>query len=289
MIKPLIAIIFYLFVRMVGIIPFQAIYILSDVTSFFLFHIAGYRKEVIRTNLREIFPDMPAHERKKLVKRIYRNLADVFIEGIRAFTMSQEQVNQRHRILNPEILDPCLAAGKSVIIVTGHYGNWEWGAFSAPLQTKFRVIGFYKPIRNKWINDFIRKSREKYGITLATIFETSKTFERNRGIPTLYLMAADQSPRSSEKAIWVDFLGRETAFLHGPEKHSRQNDYPVVYVDIRCVRRGYYTLQLHLLADGPASLPDGEITRRFAKKLESVIREEPAHWLWSHRRWKLSR
>ncbi|MBW6460185.1 MAG: lysophospholipid acyltransferase family protein [Bacteroidales bacterium] len=289
MFKPLVAAAFYLFVLMMGLMPFRVIYALSDGLGFFLNRIFAYRKGVIIDNITTAFADMPLKERKDLIKKVYRNLADIFLEGIKAFTMSQAQVNKRHRIINAEILDPYLEAGKSVIIVTGHYGNWEWGAFSAPLQTNFNVVGFYKPIRNKWINGFAKKSREKYGTVLATIYETTKTFERHRDRPAIYLMVADQSPRSAEKAIWVDFLDRETAFLHGPEKHSRLNDHPVIYVNIRRIRRGYYTLRLQLLADDPAGMPEGEITRRFAGMLESIIREEPANWLWSHKRWKLSR
>jgi KDO2-lipid IV(A) lauroyltransferase len=102
-------------------------------------------------------------------------------------------------------------------------------------------------------------------------------------------MAADQSPRNKEKAIWVDFLGRDTAFLHGPEKYAMQYNYPVFYADIKQVKRGYYTLYLSILADDPASLSEGEITKRFAAKLESIILEDPGNWLWSHKRWKLSR
>jgi KDO2-lipid IV(A) lauroyltransferase len=102
-------------------------------------------------------------------------------------------------------------------------------------------------------------------------------------------MAADQSPRNKEKAVWVDFLGRDTAFLHGPEKYASLYNYPVFYADIKRVKRGYYTLNLSILADDPASLNEGEITKRFAAKLESIIREDPGNWLWSHKRWKLSR
>lgn len=289
MLKLLTAFFFFLLVFLVGVLPFRLVYALSDILAFFLNYIAGYRKGIIKGNLALVFPGMPEREKKLMIEKIYSNLSDIFLEGIKAFMMTRDQVNQRHRILNPEILDPCLEAGRSIIIVTGHYGNWEWGAFSAILQTKFNVIGFYKPIQNRWINGYIKKSREKYGTVLASIYETSKTFEESRHRPTIYLMAADQSPRSAEKAVWVEFLGRETAFLHGPEKYSRQHNHVVIYVDIRRAGRGSYTLLLSLLAENPADLAEGEITRRFARKLDSAIREEPYNWLWSHKRWKLSR
>ena len=81
----------------------------------------------------------------------------------------------------------------------------------------------------------------------------------------------------------------QAAFLHGPEKHARINDYPVVFVAIKRVKRGYYEITLSVLADDPRQLAEGEITRRYAQNMEKMIREYPADWLWSHKRWKLIR
>lgn len=280
---------FYSLVIILALMPFRVIYILSDFLAFILHRLAGYRKRVVLENLKSIFPELQGIELQKLVREIYRNVSDIVIEGIKAFSMSKEAVNLRHVITNPEILDPYFQRGQSIIVVTGHYGNWEWGAFSASLQTRFKVVGFYKPLRNKRIDRFARESRSKYGTELASIYGTPKAFEENKGQAVIYLMAADQSPSNREKAYFVNFLGRDTAFLHGPEKYARQYNFPVMYVDIRRVKRGYYRLEMSLLSDDASGLQDGEITQRFADKLGSVIRETPANWLWTHRRWKLTR
>jgi len=280
---------FYLFSMLVGLLPFLILYKFSDLLSFFLRRVIKYRRPVIMNHLESSFPGMGKVEIAEIEKRIYLNLSDIIIEGIRAFTMNKEQVLARHRILNPEIMDPYFEAGQGVIIVTGHYGNWEWGALSPGLQTRFQIVGFYKPLKNKHIDNFVRKNRARYGTILSPIRETTKTFETLRGRPVIYLMAADQSPSNREMAYWVDFLGRDTAFLHGPEKHARINNYPVLFVAIRRVKRGFYELELSKLVEDPSKLPEGEITRRFAEKLETLIREDPANWLWSHKRWKLTR
>ena len=223
------------------------------------------------------------------MKKIYRNLADIFLEGIRGFSISKKEIMKRHLILNPEILEPYYRQGRSMICVTGHYCNWEWGAFSAKLQTKFHIVGFYKPIRNRWLDKFVRINRSRTGTEMASIRNTAATFEKNMGEPSIYLMAADQSPRNRENAIWMNFMGKETAFLHGPEKYSMLYDYPVFYADIKRIKRGYYTMVLSILAEHPKTLEPGDVTRKFAEKLESVIKEDPTNWLWSHKRWKLNR
>ncbi len=285
------AFIFIIFVIILGLFPFFLIYLLSNLLHFFLFRVFAYRKKVIINNLKKCFPDKSQIEIKKLLPPIYRNLTDNIIEGLKAFTMTQKQIIKRHKLLNPELLDKYFESGQSIIAVTGHYGNWEWGSLSASLQSKYNVVGFYKTLNNKWIDSIIRWSRTRCGTTMASITETTLIFNKNKNTPTVFLMAADQSPgkKYKNKAYWLNFLGQDTAFLHGPEKYAKSNNHPVVYIDVQRRKRGFYTVELSLLADNPTELNDGEITSRFAKKLESVIQNNTANWLWSHNRWKLSR
>ena len=280
---------FYFFSTFVGSLPFKVLYGISDFLAYVLKNIIGYRQAVIMDNLERSFPDMDKDTRLETVSKFYLNLSDILLEGIKAFKMSQKQVLSRYRILNPEIMDPYLEKGQGVICVTGHYGNWEWGALSPPLQMPWKFAAFYKPMNDPRLDRFVRKNRSRFGTYLSPIRETTKTFEDNRGIPVIYLMAADQSPSNREAAYWADFLGRDTAFLHGPEKHARINNYPVAFAAIRRIKRGYYELEISIIAEDPSKLPDGEITRRYAKKMEALIMEDPANWLWSHKRWKLTR
>ena len=289
MINILLALLTIFFIILIGILPFRVMYLFSDLMYFVLFKVIGYRREVIAGNLKRAFPGSDEQEMNLLLGKVYKNLTDIIIEGIKSFTMGRRQILKRHRIKNPEIIEQSRAQNRSIIGVTSHYCNWEWGSLSASLQTDYNVVAFYKPLSNRWVDKFLRWSRSRYGTTLASIFETSSTFEKNRNQPTIFLMAADQSPskREAGKAYWVDFLGIRTAFLHGPEKHAKLNGHDIVYVDIQRERRGYYSLKLSVLAENVGQLPDGEITRRYAKKLESIIRQNPANWLWSHKRWKL--
>lgn len=280
---------FLFFIFLIGIMPFFILYLFSDFARYLLQYVIRYRLKVINSNLNKALPAQEEQEKRRLVRKIYKNLTDVLIEGIKSFTMTHGQVRRRHRILNAEILDPYLKSGKSIVAVTAHYNNFEWGSLSPGVFTDYNVIAFYKSLSNKYIDGFVRRSRSKFGTTLTSIRETSSTFEHNKNIPTVYMMAADQSPSNHSKAIWVNFLGIETAFLHGPEKHAVLNDYPVFYIHVERVKRGFYACELSLLADNPGILPEGEITRRYAAKVESIIREKPENWLWSHRRWKKRR
>ncbi len=289
MIKNLLYTLFFLIgVVIIGLLPVALIYGLSDVVRFVVFRIIGYRKEVVRKNLEGSFPGISENELKKIIRLFYKNLADILLEGIWSFTMSKKQAYTRHRIVNPEILEPFASAGQSVIVVTSHYTNWEWGTLSANSVPEYNIVAFYKTINNKYIDYLVRLNRSKFGTTLTSINETSLSFEKFKNIKTIFLMASDQGmpKKFVEKAFRVHFLNRDTPFLHGMEKHARLNNLPVVYADIQRARRGYYTLELSVLTINPLELREGYLTEMYANKLQSIIHKKPQDWLWSHRRWK---
>ncbi len=149
-----------------------------------------------------------------------------------------------------------------------------------------KVVGLYKPLSNPWVDKFLKWSRSRSGTILAPIYDTTAAFDRYSNQTAIFLMAADQNPTNPEKAFWVDFLGQETAFLHGPEKHAKKNKLPIVYIDIIRQKRGYYTIVMSELIKDPMIYPEGEITQVYASKVEEMIRRYPPNWLWSHRRWK---
>ncbi len=266
--------------------PFRVLYIFSDMVYFLVYYLAGYRRKVVFENLRSSFPEKNEREIRLLTKKFYHHLCDISLESIKGFTMSPEQLIMRHHILNPELADHYFDSGKSVIAVPGHYNNWEWGSLSPGLQMKYPIVGFYKPMSNKLVDAYAKRHRAKFNTLLASIRETALTFGKLADKPLAYIMASDQSPTNMKDSYWFNFLNHDTAWLHGPEKYARMYNLPVIYVDIQKVKRGYYELKLVLLTENPASLPDGEITRLYVQHLEKSILQDPAYWLWSHKRWK---
>jgi len=264
-------------------------YFFSDFVYLLLYYVIGYRRKVVSTNLSKSFPEKSANEIKAIERKYYHHLCDISLESIKGFSMSPKEIIRRHRILNPELANHFFDRKLSVISVPGHYNNWEWGSLSPGLQLKFPIVGFYKPMSNKLVDAFAKRHRAKFNTKLASIKETGLTFSELSDTQQAYIMASDQSPTNLKECYWVHFLNQDTAWLHGPEKYARIYKWPVVYVDIRKVKRGFYELELVTLTEDPVSLPDGEITRRYVQHLEKSIRTEPAYWLWSHKRWKHKR
>ena len=283
----------FLFLRLmiilVGLMPFRIMYLFSDFVYLILYHVIGYRRKVVFANLSKSFPEKSTVEIKELEKKFYHHLCDISLESIKGFSMSPKEIIRRHKILNPELANHFFDRKLSAISVPGHYNNWEWGSLSPGLQLKYPIVGFHKPMSNKRVDAFAKRHRAKFNTKLASIKETAVTFDELSGTLYAYIMASDQSPTNLNACYWIDFLNQDTAWLHGPEKYARKYNWPVIYVDIRKVKRGFYELELVTLTEDPASLPEGEITRLYVQYLEKSILTEPAYWLWSHRRWKHSR
>lgn len=288
--KLLSAVFFKIFVYFVGILPYRVLYILSDLLHFLLQRVIGYRRDVVKDNLRKTFPEKSPEELKRIEYLSYKNLSDMLIEGIKAFTISNKQVTRHFVIKNPEIFEHFKNQEQGVIIALGHYADWEWAVLSAPLYLNFEnLITFYKPLKNPYIDDYIQKNRTRTGMKLISITATGSTFKKYKKDPAFYILVADQSPSNPHKAHWVPFLKRDTAFLHGLENYAKAYNLPVVFVDIQRVKRGYYEAEFSILTTETENLPKGEITRLYAKKLEEVIYKKPEDWLWSHKRWKHTR
>ncbi len=266
--------------------PFFMLYVLSDFICFILYDILAYRKNVVSENLKNSFPHKTEKEIKILCKKFYKHLADITLESIKGMTISEKAIKKRYVLKNTGIADEYYLRGISILCLTSHYGNWEYGILATNNSIKHQTIALYLPLSNKHSENFSLKKRKRFGMKLVAVQETKTIFEKPLETPVAIIMAADQSPSSIEKAIWVKFLNQDTACLHGPEAYAKKTNLPVLYLSIKKLKRGYYELVFEKLIDNPQDLEQGEITNIYMKRLEKDIIEKPDYYLWSHKRWK---
>jgi Kdo2-lipid IVA lauroyltransferase/acyltransferase len=285
----IIYILFLFFIHAFSIMPFRLIFAFSDLLYYFFYYVYRYRRRVVASNLSLAFPEKSREEIVRISKAFYRHFCDIVVEGVKAFSMTPAQAKSRYKILNPEILDSHFEKKQSVIVVYGHFNNWEWGSLAGRLQLKHKPVAFYKPLSNKLIDDYIRRIRAKTGTELVSIVHTATSFSAYKNEPAIFVMVADQSPSKLSHAIWVKFMNQDTPTLHGPEKYAVRFGIPVYYGKVIKIKRGVYNAVLEPLLMDPASSSPGEITQLFMGSLEKQIREKPEYWLWSHRRWKHNR
>jgi Kdo2-lipid IVA lauroyltransferase/acyltransferase len=282
----------YLFFRFItflfSLMPFRMMYALSDFTVFMLSRVVKYRRDVIYDNLKNSFPEKSPAEIDGIAKLAYQNLADITLEGIKCFSMEEATIRKRYIFTNPEILDNSKRGGGSAIVMAAHYGNWEWGAMGLPLYFNKPIVGFYKPLSNKYVDKYGYESRTKLGTILISIGKTAWGFEEHKHEPSIYFLVSDQNP-ASDKAHWVKFLNQNTACVIGGDKYARLYNYPVYFANIQRQKRGFYTVTLEELVLNPNDVPAEAITQIFMQRIEKIITEQPQDWLWSHKRWKMKR
>jgi KDO2-lipid IV(A) lauroyltransferase len=270
-------------------LPFPVLYFMSDALFVVFYHVAGYRKKVVRTNIRNSFPDKTEKERLAIERAFYRHFCDLVFESLKVFTISAEEVHQRMKIKNPELADRFFKEGRSIIIAGGHYNNWELFAVAIDEAIRHQAKGIYKPLANKYFDRKMQLTRGKFGLELVHHRKVKESFEADKDKLTAMIFAIDQAPTQYAPPLWMTFLNQETAMLTGTEKYAKRYNYPVVFGGIRKIKRGHYEFEMELACENPAETPDGEITIITNRLLERDIQREPAYWLWSHRRWKHKR
>lgn len=272
----------------IALLPFPLLYVLSDGFYVLVYHLFGYRKAVVRANLRNSFPEKDAEELKQIERRFYRWFCDLWLETLKTLTISGEEVSRRVVLENDAVLRKYFEQKRSVILVLGHLGNWELGGARFATTGLHHLMVIYHPLSNPYFEKLIAHMRTRLGNGLYAMNDTLRGMLRDRNILTATAFIADQSPRR-ESAIWTTFLNQDTAVFSGTEKIARKLGYPVLYVHIRRERRGRYRMSIDELVADPSATADGEITAIHTQRLERDIRLQPELWLWTHRRWKHKR
>ena len=277
--------IFYFWLKISALFPMHLLN-LSAIKFSTLLSITGYRKEVILTNLRKSFPNYSETELIKLKSLIYKHLGQLIAEYIKAFSISSKEIEQRVEFTNPELVQDYLDKDKDVIMVLGHFGNWEWALLATSNHFNQELVGIYKPLSSKFWNERLKKMRAKFGATLISMKDSYRYIMKNNNRAKIIGIIADQTPSKDEINYWTDFLNQKTPVFLGTEKLAKKLNCPVIFTHIETIKRGKYKISYELITDTPQSHSDGEITDLHTRLLQEKIKEKPQHWLWSHRRWK---
>lgn len=280
-------IIYYVMVIPISHLPYRVLYFVSNIVYLFTYYIIGYRKKVVRKNLTNSFPHLSHAELLSIEKKFYKHFADFLVESAKSVSISDKAIKERCALINPEILHKYFDEGKSVIVLCGHYNNWEYYAVGIAQQMKHTTIAAYKPLKNKFFDDVILKSRQRFGMKMMSMREIPRYFANNKmEQPTLSIMVNDQSPSNPKTAYWNTFLNQDTGWMKGAEKLAAKYDQAVLFGCIRKKKRGFYEVTFYPISDNVKQEKDGFVLDKHAEYLEMVINEHPEYWLWSHKRWK---
>lgn len=277
--------IIYPLLYLLSLLPFFILYLISDSIAFLLYRVFKYRKDVVLKNLEIAFSEKTAEEREKIAKKFYQYFTDTFIETLKFLSISKKQLLKRctgtFQLIN-EMIDK----GYNINIMAGHQFNWEYANLLYSINLKIPFIAVYMPVANKAFNKIFLDLRSRYGSIMVSATDFKE--KRNEVFKQQYILvlAADQNPGDPSFSYWINFFGRPTPFITGPERGAIKNNAAVVYVGFKKIKRGYYHFETTLLAENSTGTQTGELTRRYRDELERTIKEDPANYLWSHRRFR---
>ena len=268
-----------------SLLPIQILYLISKIIRFIVYDILCYREKVVIDNIQNTFIEKSQTEVIKLKNNFYDYFFELIVEIIKLLSISNNELNKRFTFSNINVIKQALKKNKSVIVVVGHYGNWEWALRSASNLIDTKIIGVYKRINNTIFEWLLLKIRSNTNVLPVEIKSLTRELVNNNE-KKIYAMVADQSPTLEQSNVRINFLNRDTLVYTGVEKISKKYNMPVFYLNIKLTSKGYYESTFEEINSKNINGKKIEITKEFFSKLENQIKSEPRLWLWSHKRWK---
>ena len=272
--------------NMLSLLPLFILYRFADAFYVLIFYVFGYRRKVVKENLVNAFPGKNTAEIKAIEKRFYKFFSSLFIEVIKMKSISKKELNKRVKFKNTDLVEAYLKTNESVIFCSSHYGNYEWVCMAIGLNFSGKHYPIYKPLSSEAFDSWFLNMRSKFGNHMVAMRQTLRAIQASKNEATMFTFGSDQAPSKDESNYWTMFLNQESSIQLGVEKIAKKTNRPVFYLKINHLKRGYYEIDCVPICLNPAETAEFEITEMHTHFLEDMIKEAPAYWLWSHRRWK---
>lgn len=240
---------------LVALLPFRALYALSDGLYFLMRHVVHYRKQVVRRNLRNSFPEKSETELMEIERKFYHYICDYMLEEVKMLRMSFEELCRRMKYDNKEEYLAMIEKHGGIVLLIPHYANFEWiigmGAIMHPGDIPVQV---YKPLSNKYLDEMFKHIRARFGGYNVAKHSTAREVIklRREGRRIAIGLITDQSPSRNEAHYWTTFLNQDTVFMDGAERIAKLMDFPVFYCELERTSRGYCKVLFDLVKIGRA-------------------------------------
>ena len=279
-------------IRILSVLPLRVLYAIASFVLYpLLYYVVHYRRSMVMSNIRYCFPEKSEAACKQMARQFYHHFADLCVEIIHAYRMSDEELRERVVFEGLDEAQAAFLQQKGGVFMLGHMGCWEWMADVAKRVDRNRIHTnvIYLKLDNKSADCIMMQIREKRGCTpidMHKILREAVRLRKESSKAEVYCMLADQKPSWRSLQFYTDFFGHNTPFLTGSEKIARKFAYPVYYADITMPSRGHYNIRLLPITTNAQCCEEGFVSREYVKLLEANIIKQPSIWLWSHNRFK---
>ena len=279
---------FILIIKIISYFPLSFLKIMA-----FCFYIMNsifrYRYKTVYNNLKIAFPDKSKSEIKKLQKLFYKYFFDLIFEIIKFTNVNNRFISNHVNIINPELIEDLLNNNNNVILLSGHYNNWEWMGAKISIYYKKPFIAIYKRLNSSVFNRFLWNSRKRFGSIVVDMDDSIRYLMQTNNQSRIIGIISDQNPVVNTTTKWFRFFDKDVPVFLGPEKIARKINSPVVFCDMKKIDNKNYSITFELITKNPRSLAENKITTTYFNLLEKQIRKEPSKWLWTHKRWRHQR
>ncbi len=256
--------------------------------AYFFFYILPVRKKTVLENLAIAFPDKSSDERYQLAFNCYKSFAVSLVEILYMPSLTPEHMKKMVDCPNKELIVKSYNEGKGVILLSAHFGNWEYVAASVSLQIGIPFSVIVKPQSNPYVNNWMNRVRTQYINKVVPLGISIRNVYKELSSKNIVAMVADQ--RGPAEGLRVKFFGRDSAVYSGPAMLALKTSAPIIFGV--AIRQADYSYEIVLQKIDQSNLPDDEegkvrgLSQRHISFLESIIRQHPEQWFWMHKRWK---
>ncbi|OPY90345.1 MAG: Lipid A biosynthesis lauroyl acyltransferase [Syntrophus sp. PtaU1.Bin208] len=253
-----------------------------------VYYLIPDRRLIALDNLHHAFPEKSVDELIKIAKGVYRNFGILLAEFVEIPRLNEKRIDRLLEIQGMENYCQAKAKNRGVIMLTGHYGNWELMAAAFAVYADPLTI-LYRPFDNALIENLVSWVRSSTGNRFISakraLFAMTRCLREKR---TLGLLI-DQN-WSRKESCFVQFFNRPACTSSGLAYLVLQTGAPVLPTFMTRQEDGRYVLQvgteLEIIDTGDMDSDIVANTQRYTSVIEEIIRKHPEQWFWIHQRWK---
>lgn len=251
-----------------------------------LFRLSRKHRERALSNLELAFPEMPSAERLALARRVFEHFGVIASTFVATESRTPEEILASVQLEGREHMEAALAKGKGVLLLTGHFGNWERFAHFGVLNGA-RIAVVVRDADHPGLQSRVARLRSAAGVEILSRGNAARAILGALKRELIVGLLPDQNSEES----FLPFFGLPTGTVLGPAVLHLRAGAPLVPVFCVRVGVGQYRAEIEPpLEPLPGfATPQEGLMAAFNATLERAIRRNPEQWLWFHDRWKSSR